>query len=594
MGDSIHGGSHSNIPRGPKAGEAYLLSRATSTAVVAARSILMSGGTEEAALKTAKAAAQSVLSPSSGYDNDTIAGKSASYLRRRKAKRQAEVVASMALVSASTTVRGGSESFDWEVMTQQSPRQPQDHQHQQHQCNNVQHSPSNNSMDYYNHIVTRTMEDPSVLSGSIRSGGNISRAGSNVNPLFPLPPRAPSPFRRGSATSQSVERAPSRGAQSVERAPSRGPITSQSMATTSQSTESSLERKPPRADSFRKGPTTSQSVGNKQKKEARNELKKVVAKHSQQKPDRMSERDLTGAIKKQRSLRKNLAASAYDEDPIYDSHLDRAEQDLNVQSQGVSSCVSSSSSSSSKEEGDDSTVDTRDNVTEVRSEEEMLNGNFFQTHVLWPITGVFNSLNCEPLPDSVQRDRDKDDDQIERRIESSRTPTGKSRGQTEKAIFDEDETRDDIDERLTNNSDTNHSDDALRGSKFSREDSTLDTDDRSAASVSHASSGTSFGSRQLMQELNSSSSEEGEIQIRSTIRDTMEKIVSKSRRALDKEPKYEERTWRSYEQRDDENPEVDKMELVVVVDVEKKEVAQQKKRWFGRNKKKGQENHFEI
>ena len=54
----------------PKATEAELIQKATQTAIIAARSILASGGTEDSALKTAKAAAESVLNPAAS-DADT-------------------------------------------------------------------------------------------------------------------------------------------------------------------------------------------------------------------------------------------------------------------------------------------------------------------------------------------------------------------------------------------------------------------------------------------------------------------------------------------------------------------------------------------
>ena len=78
--------------------DARLLSQATSQATIAAKSILSSGGTEKTALKTAKAAAQGVLM---GNEKDLGNGPKG-MLRRRKIKQQAEVIASMALVSASS------------------------------------------------------------------------------------------------------------------------------------------------------------------------------------------------------------------------------------------------------------------------------------------------------------------------------------------------------------------------------------------------------------------------------------------------------------------------------------------------------------
>ena len=69
--------------------QALALSMATSQAAAAAKSILMSGGREETALLTAKAAAESVL-----LDRFSV------FSSKRQAKQQAQVVASMALISA--------------------------------------------------------------------------------------------------------------------------------------------------------------------------------------------------------------------------------------------------------------------------------------------------------------------------------------------------------------------------------------------------------------------------------------------------------------------------------------------------------------
>jgi len=73
--------------------DAVIISQATAQAAQAAKAILNAGGSELTALKTAKAAAVSALMPQS----DEVAGIGSSFLRRRKMKRQAEVVASMAL-----------------------------------------------------------------------------------------------------------------------------------------------------------------------------------------------------------------------------------------------------------------------------------------------------------------------------------------------------------------------------------------------------------------------------------------------------------------------------------------------------------------
>lgn len=141
-------GSNASVASGPKAMEAQVISEATKTAIVAARSILLSGGSENVALKTAKAAAESVLNPSVS-DSDTISARSVTFLRRRKAKRQAEVVASMALMTASANVRDGMSS-DWSAGDSQA---------------------GSHLNPYTRNITTRSMntqDEPSVLSGSTR------------------------------------------------------------------------------------------------------------------------------------------------------------------------------------------------------------------------------------------------------------------------------------------------------------------------------------------------------------------------------------------------------------------------------------------
>ena len=95
--------------------DARLLSQATSQATIAAKSILSSGGTEQTALKTAKAAAQGVLL---GNIRDLGSGPKG-MMKRRKIKKQAEVVASMALVSASNSHRQGTE---WDLLSRSEER----------------------------------------------------------------------------------------------------------------------------------------------------------------------------------------------------------------------------------------------------------------------------------------------------------------------------------------------------------------------------------------------------------------------------------------------------------------------------------------
>lgn len=82
-----------------KSEEAESLSRATKAAVVASKSILLTGGSEDMAIRTAKAAAFSVFCPNLS-EAEINSRKGASYLKRRQFKKQAEAVASVALVTA--------------------------------------------------------------------------------------------------------------------------------------------------------------------------------------------------------------------------------------------------------------------------------------------------------------------------------------------------------------------------------------------------------------------------------------------------------------------------------------------------------------
>jgi hypothetical protein len=77
--------------------EAVVISRATATAISAARSIILTGGTQSSAICTARAAAYSILSPSG-------APKRTGFLARRKCKQQAQVIASMAVVSVTSAL----------------------------------------------------------------------------------------------------------------------------------------------------------------------------------------------------------------------------------------------------------------------------------------------------------------------------------------------------------------------------------------------------------------------------------------------------------------------------------------------------------
>ena len=99
--------------------DALITSQATTQAVQAAKAILKAGGSELTALKTAKAAAVSAMMPDPNAESEISSGIGTSFLRRRRLKRRAEVVASMALASAMVNVSqsSGQSISDWDATT---------------------------------------------------------------------------------------------------------------------------------------------------------------------------------------------------------------------------------------------------------------------------------------------------------------------------------------------------------------------------------------------------------------------------------------------------------------------------------------------
>lgn len=116
--------SLSRLSRKDLSQDAVLISQATAQAVEAARAILNAGGSEMTALKTAKAAAISALMPEVDSRDESASGIGSSFLRRRKLKRHAEVVASMALASAMANggcKAGANAVTDWEKQLTNDP-----------------------------------------------------------------------------------------------------------------------------------------------------------------------------------------------------------------------------------------------------------------------------------------------------------------------------------------------------------------------------------------------------------------------------------------------------------------------------------------
>ena len=416
-------------------GEAYLISKATSTAVVAARSILMSGGTEETALKTAKAAAHSVLNPKGVSDNESVAGKPMNFLRRRKAKRQADVVASMALMSATSGV-------DWEMMSTSG-----------------QDFPANVAFPNPNAKI----DDTSVLSGSNAQGS--PRRGF-------LPPRIP----------RKVE-------------------------------SSTSEKKPPRIPS------------RMEEKHHKHQRQPPTRKHSPPKKDRNGRHRAS-------TKRRDIAESLVNEDPIYEEAPQHA----------INSIIIPSSSSGDDEDTIDTLTTNGDNTSDRHRLAAALNGNdIIKDHLdplLTTFTNAFNAFTCGPLTSAFEEEP-----------ENAKTPKGRNNRRSKEM----DDTRDDVQDQVSateteeDNGDEEtklsaESDVREADSKESFDSDALQNNIAASRSSSH-SEATSVNSAQIIQELNMSTSTEGEIQVRSSIRDTMERVASEANGGFASEPPV----WRSYE-----------------------------------------------
>ncbi|EEC43059.1 predicted protein [Phaeodactylum tricornutum CCAP 1055/1] len=153
-----------------KAQEAIVLSQATSQAIVAARSILESGGSEATALSTAKAAAQSILIP---FLSDTEHGASKLFLGRRKAKRQADIIASMAILSVTN---GSNESEGSAVRDNEAPTF-------------MQHRIGPSGLPGYS---CSRKKHPSHCESSVRRGDNNSTL--RIKPKHSYPPDRERPY----------------------------------------------------------------------------------------------------------------------------------------------------------------------------------------------------------------------------------------------------------------------------------------------------------------------------------------------------------------------------------------------------------------
>jgi hypothetical protein len=631
MDGSMNGSRHGSVRLSrngngsTKADEAFLLSQATTTAMIAARSILMSGGSEETALRTAKAAAQSVLNPK-GADADCVSGKSNTFLRRRKAKRQAEVVASMALMSAASNVQSTANA-DWENISVSSasqniypPRKMVPHPHNM-----------NNSFGYAQNITTRPQEDPSVLSGSnpsvlsgsIRtqhSGFTKERARSYSNQM--LPPKSPrarvqkeqqsfeeskpskSPrFKRVQKEQQSFESKPFKPSKQAS------PVSSQHSL--------SLKGAAPAFDPLPLAREGSERTGISkviQRVQSRLTLKgtKGAAPAYDPLPLGSERTGISKVIQRVQSRRKEIQGILQDNDPLLihgsrDSSKDQ--EDVVVRSNDSSSC----SSSEQPERTDDESLGslgTEDESVQPRSCEivprktprssETKKDYFIKKHVdpvLFSFTNAFNAFNCGPMDLNAFMSQDGEED--DKRAKKEKRKSGGVNALKSVEHRDDVEAKNLTEENInfmSGDDDSNFQDAKQDDEEEHRE--VIDSFDQSEnkSDFVSSSSNESFRSRssasadseQILSQLNMSVSEEGEIQVRSSIRETMENIVSKSHKKgkkYDVSNSHVDRNWLAYELRQTESPErltskSTVQSASVQTPTKKKDEEKGKKSWF--------------
>jgi hypothetical protein len=492
-------GAGYGAPINPKAAEAQLLSQATSTAMIAARSILMAGGSEEVALKTAKAAAESVLNPTVS-DNETISGRSTTFLRRRKAKRQAEVVASMALMSAASNVNNGMNIDCWGSGSTDQNR---------------------SLMNPYTRAITtrsmHTQDEPSVLSGSTR------------------PPKVPTP--RSLETSQRMQ--PRQIDQNyAPTEPMRSPSPTHTSLPPLSPTAQPLPSQPVNTPPPRESPTPKPLLQGPASA-------RTQSVQSPQKPSPNFATKKSGLFEKGRSRKKaDKAQTAPLEDPIYYNNS----EDDEVVNQSETMDSRDQNSIDDDDGDDDATLDQRDCSSRRDGKKETWK---HLDPLLFSFTNAFNLLSCGPMTAFMGAENDDTDSKRSNsrskkaysHSQSSRNEDTLDGFEDNKEIFSGDET--DLDDR---------DDD---GTDFRSEDSYDQSNIKNHLLSESASSNSSVGSSTLLRELNSNSSSEGEIQVRSSIRETMEKVVSKSKKGLQDDSNIVDRTWLSYELRqDDGSPEV--------------------------------------
>jgi len=457
--------------RNAKAMEAEIISRATQTATVAARSILMSGGSEEVALKTAKAAAESVLNPMLS-DSDTVSTRStlgsAFGGRKRKAKRQAEVVASMALMSATSAIRTAGSSMS------------------------VSEWDSGQNNPYGRNIITYGQDETSVLSGSISTrppriptpksyASNVSVSGPQPKKASPSPPSAAAVNQRSPLSTGSH-----RGFESCA-----GLDPSQSIK---------MKVASPKANA--KDCSAEETVKVKATDEvpSTNFLDKILN------------------VKVGDTTPKNAQSDQNESDKLFQMESDSFSRSDTMDSDRQSSIGTST--------GDDSTANdtaTEDGNSKKESNDGELAWKVSFDPLLMKVTNTLSLLTCGPLGPFMNGQAADDVEDVDtiatNSVSRARESTQGRRPST--AIDSRDDTFDDNTTNYTGD-DTN-----TTGERETRDE--YDEEDYSNYRDPDFGSRSSGSSKGILRGLGMS--EEGAIQVRSSIRETMEKIVSKSKRS---------------------------------------------------------------
>lgn len=459
----------SSVSSNARAVEAELLSQATRTAIVAARSILMSGGSEDVALKTAKAAAESVLNPCSS-DNDTITGRGTSFLRRRKVKRQAEVVASMALTTAANNMRNGI-STDWS-----------------------ESNPGSHINPYTRNITTRSMntqDEPSVLSGSTRPPLGLPLDPSH-KPMQSMHPRHGPPSPKMLILTEHMGK-------TNENPPTGPPPLTAQVSSMTNSKYTQRKNTDSHTDSSHDEDIPSENI---------NPSVRRSPMASSMKPPRNPESRTVRAVSPRYNVNTRERSSGNDGN--------------------VAMTVTHVVQPRDEDEFDD---DTTLNDRSVWTAQTRQNPWKDFDPLLSTVTTVFNMLTCTPLGPVDPRSSRSDSNErgIPKRI------THDTEFDTIASAVD---TLDDAETEIT-------------GNEFRSMDSYDNTEakDRVVGSTSSGDSSSSSDSGSMIQDMQSTSYSEGEINVRSSIRDTMERVVAISKKGL-KHSSPDEKKWLSYEARE--------------------------------------------